>query len=462
MREISDAVEASHANLSRLALELLHLSHRDRRLAERLRVESTILEEFIRLYAYPVHSIPTLLDAEAQRRIEGATIGVMDLLKKIPERVFDNDPSRIASFYGIESDFLAGLLLEPPNGLAGSLARCDFMESERGFYCVEANSTAYLGGWQVRFFAEALLESDEFRAFLEEHEVTLEWIDPLAAVFEHVIAEATELGLASDGELNLAFCVNPETPEEAQPASYFSRVYARVLEASSTGLGGQVFFRPYPHGIEARDNRLWIGDRRVHALLEYTEWPTPQSVYRCFKAGYAALYNGPVAHLLGDKRNLDLLSRHRDRFDAEDRELIDRHVPWSREVADGVTEYRGERCDLVELLLSRREKMVIKPSGGARGEGVHVGRFTSPERWERVVRRGAARGPSLLAQEYIRSRPYGFHGTDGELTVYDLAWGLFAFGRRFGGGFLRMQPRDSGDGVINSHRGAEEGFFFQI
>src|SRR4030095_8365555 len=108
--------------------------------------------------------------------------------------------------------------------------------------------------------------------------------------------------------LNVGLAVSPgEALAAAGAAGHLNEIYAEVL--AGRGLGGQILLSPYPGGVSAGPGmRLRVGPTCVHAVVEYTDELTPQEVYRCFKAEVITLYNGPVARLLWDKRNLALLS----------------------------------------------------------------------------------------------------------------------------------------------------------
>ena len=43
-----------------------------------------------------------------------------------------------------------------------------------------------------------------------------------------------------------------------------------------------------------------------------------------------------------------------------------------------------------------------------------------------------------------------------------IIWGLFAFGDRFGGSWLRLMPPDDNDGVINSAVCAQESIVYEM
>jgi len=115
----------------------------------------------------------------------------------------------------------------------------------------------------------------------------------------------------------------------------------------------------------------------------------------------------------------------------------------------------------VALASHLQDQLVLKKALGYAGEDVIVGRFTKRPVWQKAVQKALIDGGWLL-QEYVSSRPYPFQAGDEGVLDHDVVWGLFCFDRRYGGGFLRMNPRGSGDGVINSHQGAVKGLLLEV
>ncbi|MER8861887.1 glutathionylspermidine synthase family protein [Mesorhizobium sp. M0757] len=154
--------------------------------------------------------------------------------------------------------------------------------------------------------------------------------------------------------------------------------------------------------------------------------------------------------VLSDKAILALLSddRFSSNFNAEQIELIARHIPWTRLVREEVTtDPKRRRIELVSYIQKNKTDLVLKPSNATRGEHVLVGRLTSSELWEEHIDR-AARDPYVV-QEYV---------APGEVTALHLpsrsikkmAYGLDCY--VFGGRLAGFQSRASLDPVMNVGR----------
>lgn len=108
--------------------------------------------------------------------------------------------------------------------------------------------------------------------------------------------------------------------------------------------------------------------------------------------------------LLHTKRQIALLSEGRPWMTAQQRDLADRYLPWSRIVGDRTVRWRGEEHDLRRLLIERRESFVVKGATGFSGGQVHFGGRTAPADWSALVERAAATG-GYIAQEVVEAVP---------------------------------------------------------
>jgi hypothetical protein len=154
--------------------------------------------------------------------------------------------------------------------------------------------------------------------------------------------------------------------------------------------------------------------------------------------------------ILSDKAILAVLSDDRfgSNFTAADRDLIRRHVPWTRVVRDlYTTDKERQRVNLLPYAIAQRDELVLKPSNATRGEGVKIGLLTDPTEWASSLRRAAeAKNESCVVQEYVPApRLNAPHPSDG--TVENMAFGLDVY--VFGGRVAGYQARASLDPIMN-------------
>ena len=123
-----------------------------------------------------------------------------------------------------------------------------------------------------------------------------------------------------------------------------------------------VFFKRYPR--ELKDFLDAIRDRAVCAVNP-------------FRAIIGA--HKEIMALMTNEENHDLFTR-------EEAATIKKHVPWTRKLDETITmSPEGTDISLHQYLIRNKETMVIKPTGGAGGQDVFVGKFTEKDKWEAVV-----------------------------------------------------------------------------
>ncbi|MEV5752368.1 hypothetical protein AB0L00_31510 [Actinoallomurus sp. NPDC052308] len=106
--------------------------------------------------------------------------------------------------------------------------------------------------------------------------------------------------------------------------------------------------------------------------------------------------------LLHSKKTLARLSEGPPWLTAEERELVDRYVPWSRTMGARTVRWRGRRYDLPRLLIEHQESFLLKGATGCGGKEVVFGARTEPDDWARMIEQGVRTGYPI-AQEVVES-----------------------------------------------------------
>src|SRR5690348_3646252 len=92
-------------------------------------------------------------------------------------------------------------------------------------------------------------------------------------------------------------------------------------------------------------------------------------------------------------------------FSLGERELIRKHIPWTRVVADVGTAHYGRRIELLAFIRKERENLVLKPSDEYGGSGVTLGWETSEADWDEAIGRALnAKNGTWIVQERIPIR----------------------------------------------------------
>lgn len=92
-------------------------------------------------------------------------------------------------------------------------------------------------------------------------------------------------------------------------------------------------------------------------------------------------------------------------FSPSERELIRRHIPWTRLLADTKTTRDGESFGLLEYVRNHRENFVLKPNDEYGGTGVQLGWENSEAQWDAALQRALTdRASAWVIQERIAIR----------------------------------------------------------
>jgi hypothetical protein len=137
-------------------------------------------------------------------------------------------------------------------------------------------------------------------------------------------------------------------------------------------------------------------------------------------------------------------------FTVEERQVMRRHVLWTRRVADRqTTSPLGERIDLLEHARAERESLVLKPNRSYGGDGVMVGHSAEQGEWERALERAVGEPNGRVIQQAAPIPVKSFHVLDeatGEIHVepYYIVMGFAS--NRYG---VAMLARASQQQVVN-------------
>lgn len=133
-----------------------------------------------------------------------------------------------------------------------------------------------------------------------------------------------------------------------------------------------------------------------------------EALIKAYEAGTTCVANNfrcKITHVkaffavLTDERNAAL-------FSSEERELIARHVPWTRIVEDVKTEHDGEPVELLAYIRREQKNLVLKPSDEYGGTGVTLGWETDSKEWDKAIEKALPKAGEgcWIVQERIPMR----------------------------------------------------------
>ena len=168
-----------------------------------------------------------------------------------------------------------------------------------------------------------------------------------------------------------------------------------------------------PDELEFTDDKLRRGEFEIDIVYkrllvnEYIpiikESPALLDAYR---AGRVCLVNSFRSKLIHKKALFAVLTdeRHARLFTAGERETIRAHIPWTRRVRAERTAHFDEQVDLLEFILEKRDRLVLKPNDDYGGHGIYIGWNTDDIAWDEALRHALADGDYLLQERVPTAR----------------------------------------------------------
>jgi hypothetical protein len=215
-----------------------------------------------------------------------------------------------------------------------------------------------------------------------------------------------------------------------------------------------------PRNLELRRGRLHLDGQHVNLVYRrvltselLSKGPEARVLADAYLSGAACVVNSFRAKLLHKKMSLALLSddRYSRIYDAHQRAAIQRHVPWTRKLAEGPSTRDGKTIgDLLEHVSSHREELVLKPNDEYGGKGVVLGWTVGQPEWDEAL--NEALGQSYVVQEAVEVPREPFPVVLDGVQLMDLAIDLdpYLFDGRPGGVLTRL----SSSALLNVTAGA--------
>ncbi len=166
-----------------------------------------------------------------------------------------------------------------------------------------------------------------------------------------------------------------------------------------------------PDELEFSNGRLRAGDFEIDIIYkrllvnEYLpimkEHPALLDAYR---ARAVCLVNSFRSKIIHKKALFAVLTdaRYANLFSADEREMIASHVPWTRKVRVGKSDYQGDEIDLLKFIVERRDRLVLKPNDDYGGHGIYIGWNIDEIGWDEAIHNALANG-DYLVQERVQT-----------------------------------------------------------
>ena len=168
-----------------------------------------------------------------------------------------------------------------------------------------------------------------------------------------------------------------------------------------------------PDQLQFDNNRLHMGDFQIDIVYkrllvnEYLpimkECPALLDAYR---AGAICMVNSFRSKLIHKKALFAVLTsaNRAHLFTQDEQSAIRAHVPWTRLVRSGRSDYKQEEIDLLEFVTANRHKLVLKPNDDYGGHGITIGWNTDEIRWQEAIRSALVNGDYVVQERVPTAR----------------------------------------------------------
>src|SRR5438067_811985 len=97
-------------------------------------------------------------------------------------------------------------------------------------------------------------------------------------------------------------------------------------------------------------------------------------------------------------------ARFKSFFSSEEIEMIAGHIPWTRRVRSGKSDYYGDKIDLLGFINERRDRLVLKPNDDYGGHGIYIGWNIDEIGWDEAIHNALANGDYLVQERVPTAR----------------------------------------------------------
>jgi hypothetical protein len=185
------------------------------------------------------------------------------------------------------------------------------------------------------------------------------------------------------------------------------------------------------------------------------EYPALLEAYR---AGAICMVNSFRSKLIHKKAIFAVLTdeKYEALFDKVEKDVIGRHVPWTRRVEDRKTVHDGAEIDLLQFIEQNPQSLVLKPNDDYGGHGIYIGWSCDSAAWRSAIGSALSNGDYLVQQRVPTAREvFPALADDGSLQFQEQLVDLdpLLFFGKVGSAFTRLSSTElanvsSGGGMV--------------
>ncbi|HMJ16453.1 MAG TPA: hypothetical protein VK524_33795 [Polyangiaceae bacterium] len=378
------------------------------------------------------HLRPYVLTYDAYRCIGRAAELVLAALERVAREALHSD--ELADFLGLSHAERALAAIEPGYPELVCVGRLDMLSVEEDFFFIELNADSPAGLADQLLVNRTLLELPHLQPFRARPNVTTP--EPHAALLN---ALRQVYSAWSGGAI-------PGTIAIVDWAAADSHGEFKVLAEWFREHGHTMIFAD-PEELEYRSGRLWAKGaavdlvyRRVivDELIRRSGLSHP--LIRAYEERAVCVANSFRTKAVNKKAAFAVLSdpRYGALFSAEQREVLAKHVPWTRRVEAGRTRWQGRDVDMLDLLARERQNLVLKPNDEYGGKGVLLGWQTPEQVWNDAAAKAVDRSFIVQERKPVKTlaMPTYRDGIVSEGVYFDVC--PFLFAGRMEGAMVRL------------------------
>jgi hypothetical protein len=402
---------------------------------------------------------PLFVDRDELARFAADVLTVFDLIASLPRRLFDDDVMAYCEAVRLYPALLPEALRGYGDAPLLRYGRADMYHDGTAFRLLELNVDSDIGGIDKGGELPRLFrELPAFRAFADGRDV--ESTEPMAHLARDLLAATAPLTGGRPPVVALIE-LRPAPPGDADHLSRLSlagvaRRFGLDFRVASAG------------DVREHDGRLYLDGAPVDVVMRaFGPYDVGTSadgrrlvepILRVRDRGGVVLWTPMQSLLFGNKACFALLSdpRHHDRFTAEELEVIDRVVPWTRMLDD--------TTDPATLATFRRDRadLLVKPAFGYGGIGVVPGWERTDEEWAEALTGAAVTGAVVQRRVVPRAEP-AVDPETGALEDWHAAWGLFITPGGYAGTYARLLRAGTGTVIgVNANSATHIGGVFTV
>jgi hypothetical protein len=395
---------------------------------------------------------PHFVDVEDFARIKDVCETVWNAIEKVKDAAVA-DPSLLAEL-GLTDIERELVQIDPGYRAVSPTARLDSFLTENAYSFVELNGESPAGIAYADAAYEIFLELPVMKRFQQTYNVQRFegrplMLDLLLNCHQEFLGRKPE----QPPQIAIVDLKNLPTQKEFELfQEYFEeRGYPSIIAS--------------PDELEFRDGRLRAGEFEIDIVYkrllvnEYLpimkECPALLDAYR---AHAVCMVNSFRSKLIHKKAIFAVLTdeRHAALFSDAERAAIRKHVPWTRQVRAGKSDYFGEEIDLLEFVAANSGRLVLKPNDDYGGHGIYIGWNSESVAWSEAIEIAVANG-DYLVQERVPTAREVFPALTPEGTI-DFAEQLvdldpLLFNGKVGSAFTRLSSTElanvsSGGGMV--------------